>query len=165
MELEESTCLTSDCTTKPQSSRQYGTGTKREIKSIDFWRQWPHQETLIHPKQSGIIKRCYLNNWKISRSISDHFTVGSWLFRLGNFPWQGMLTSSTITGLPRGALVVKNPPAKARDAREAVQSLHWEDPLEDVMATHSSILAWRIPWAEQLSGLQYKGLQTERCSW
>ena len=33
--LEESTCLTSDCTTKPQSSRQYGTGTKK--KYIDQW--------------------------------------------------------------------------------------------------------------------------------
>ena len=30
-----------------------------------------------------------------------------------------------------------------------VQSLGWEDPLEEVMATHSSILAWRIPWTEE----------------
>ena len=34
-----------------------------------------------------------------------------------------------------------------------VQSLGWEDPLEKEMATHSSILAWRIPWTEELSGL------------
>ena len=33
-----------------------------------------------------------------------------------------------------------------------VQSLGWEDPLEKEMATHSSILAWRIPWAEELVG-------------
>ena len=33
-----------------------------------------------------------------------------------------------------------------------VQSLDWEDPLEKVMATHSSILAWRIPWAEEPGG-------------
>ena len=43
------------------------------------------------------------------------------------------------------ALVVKNPPANAGDARDGVQSLGWEDPLEEDMATHSSILAWRIP--------------------
>ena len=35
-----------------------------------------------------------------------------------------------------------------------VQSLGQEDPLEKEMATHSSILAWRIPWTEELSGLQ-----------
>ena len=35
-----------------------------------------------------------------------------------------------------------------------VRSLGWEDPLEKEMATHSSILAWRIPWTEELGGLQ-----------
>ena len=41
-----------------------------------------------------------------------------------------------------------------------VPSLGWEDPLEDGMATHSSILAWRIPWTEEPGGLQCMGLQT-----
>ena len=40
-----------------------------------------------------------------------------------------------------------------------VQSLGWEDLLEDGMATHSSILAWRIPWAEEPGGLQSTGSQ------
>ena len=35
-----------------------------------------------------------------------------------------------------------------------VQSLDWEDPLEEKMATHSSILFWEIPWAEKPGGLQ-----------
>ena len=35
-----------------------------------------------------------------------------------------------------------------------VGSLGWEDPLEEGMATHSSILAWRFPWTEELGGLQ-----------
>ena len=35
-----------------------------------------------------------------------------------------------------------------------VQSLSWEDPLEEDMATHSSILAWGIPWTEEPGGLQ-----------
>ena len=40
-----------------------------------------------------------------------------------------------------------------------VQFLGWEDPLEEGMATHSSILAWRIPWTEEPSGLQSMGSQ------
>ena len=43
-----------------------------------------------------------------------------------------------------------------------VQSLGREDPLEKGMATHSSILAWRIPWAEEPGGLQPMGLQRVR---
>ena len=39
------------------------------------------------------------------------------------------------------------------------QSLGWEDPLEKEMATHSSMLAWRIPWTEEHGGLQSLGLQ------
>ena len=41
-----------------------------------------------------------------------------------------------------------------------VRSLDLEDPLEESLATHSSILAWRIPWAEEPAGLQAIGLQT-----
>ena len=40
-----------------------------------------------------------------------------------------------------------------------VQSLGWEDPLEKEMPTHSSILAWEIPWTEEPGGLQSTGLQ------
>ena len=40
-----------------------------------------------------------------------------------------------------------------------VQSLGWEDPLEEGMATHSSILAWKIPWIEELGRLQSIGSQ------
>ena len=43
-----------------------------------------------------------------------------------------------------------------------VQSLGQEDPLEKEMATHSSILAWKIPWAEEPGGLQSMGLQRVR---
>ena len=41
-----------------------------------------------------------------------------------------------------------------------VQVLGWDDPLEKGLATHSSILAWRIPWTEKLSRLQSKELDT-----
>ena len=40
-----------------------------------------------------------------------------------------------------------------------IQSLRWEDPLEEGMATHSRILAWRIPWKEEPGGLQSMGSQ------
>ena len=54
------------------------------------------------------------------------------------------------------AQLVKNPPAMQETY---IQSLGWEDPLEEDMATHSSILAWRIPWTEEPGGLQSMGLQ------
>ena len=49
------------------------------------------------------------------------------------------------------AQTVKNPPAMQETW---VPSLGWEDPLEEGMATHSSILAWRILWTEKTGGLQ-----------
>ena len=57
------------------------------------------------------------------------------------------------------ALVVKNLPADTGDIKELVQSLSWEDPLEEDMATHSSILAWRIPMSRGTWGLQSMGSQ------
>ena len=58
-------------------------------------------------------------------------------------------------GSPGGS-VVKNSPA-VQETR--VQSLGREDPLEEGMATHSSIPAWRIPWTEEPGRLQSTGLQ------
>ena len=43
-----------------------------------------------------------------------------------------------------------------------VGSLGWEDPLEEGMATHASILAWKIPWTEEPGGLQFMGSQRVR---
>ena len=51
---------------------------------------------------------------------------------------------------------MKGPPAMQETC---VQSLGWEDPLEKEMATHSSVLAWRISWTEEPGGLQSMGLQ------
>ena len=58
-----------------------------------------------------------------------------------------------------GAQTVKNLPAMWQTQ---VQSLGWEDPLEKEMATHSSILAWRIPWMEELGGLTVHGVAKNR---
>ena len=58
------------------------------------------------------------------------------------------------------ALVLKNLPANEGDLRDMVPSLGWKDPLEDGMAIHSGILAWRdIPWTEEPGGLQSMGSQ------
>ena len=54
--------------------------------------------------------------------------------------------------------MVKNLPDNAEDDTW-VQSLGQEDPLEEGMTTHSSILAWRIPWTEELDRLQSMGSQ------
>ena len=54
-------------------------------------------------------------------------------------------------GFPGGA-GVKNLPAKAGDARDRALIPGWEETLEESMATHSSILAWRIPWTEDPVG-------------
>ena len=48
--------------------------------------------------------------------------------------------------------MVKNPPANAGDVRDSGLNLGWENPEEEDMATHSSILAWRIPWTEEPGG-------------
>ena len=50
------------------------------------------------------------------------------------------------------AQLVKNPPAMQETQETRVQSPGLEDPLEEEMAAHSSILAWRIPWTEEPGG-------------
>ena len=60
------------------------------------------------------------------------------------------------------AQMVKNPPARQEIW---VSSLSWEDPLEEGMATYSSILAWRIPWTEEPGRLQSTGFQRVRHDW
>ena len=61
-------------------------------------------------------------------------------------------------GFPGGS-VVKNPPVMQK---MWVRSLGQEDPLEKEMASHSSILAWEIPWTEEPGGLQSMGSQRVR---
>ena len=68
-----------------------------------------------------------------------------------------------MSSLVAVAQLVKNPSANAGDARDMlVQSLGWEDPLEEEMATPSGILAWKIPWTEEPGRLQSTGSQRVR---
>ena len=72
-------------------------------------------------------------------------------------PWaqKKMASSSSVLGLPWWLRWWKNLPAMQETC---VWSLGWEDPLVKGMATHSSILAWTIPWTEEPGGLQFMGL-------
>ena len=63
--------------------------------------------------------------------------------------------------LPGGS-AIKNPPAMQKLQEMGLWSIGWEDPLEEGMATHPSILAWRIPWIEEPGGQQCMGLQRIR---
>ena len=101
------------------------------------------------PYQPGWDHRVRHNLATEQQSLSEH---GKGLFTaLASF----RLQASQVV------LVVKNPPANAGDARD-VCFLGQGDPLEKEMATHSSILAWRIPWREEPGGLQSMGLQRVR---
>ena len=79
--------------------------------------------------------------------------------------WQAHWCGLIIIWLPLGSSVVKNLPVIQKLQEVWVQSLGQEDPLEEEMATHSSILAWRIPWREEPGGLQSTGLQRVGHAW
>ena len=72
---------------------------------------------------------------------------------LGSIPGLGRSPGEGVFFIAQS---VKNLPAVQETW---VQFLGWEDPLEKEMATHSSILAWRIPWVEEAGRLQSMGLQ------
>ena len=67
-----------------------------------------------------------------------------------------------------GGSVVKNPPALQEPQEIKVWSLGWEDPLKEDMASHSSIIVWRIPWTEEpgeLQSMEVWGSQRVRHDW
>ena len=69
-----------------------------------------------------------------------------------------LLVLCCLLGFPGGS-AVKNLPAVHERQETQVQFLHWKDPLEEELATHSRILPWRIPWTEEPGGPQSMGLQ------
>ena len=133
--------------------------------------QLHHKETVQQPAQkrpgteTGLYqeKHCRLG----LKETMDKMKEGFWT--------SGILQDRTVElfhceyALSRAsqvALVVKNPPADAGDIRVSgsiletwVRSLGREDPLEEGMAIHSSILAWQVPWTEGPGGLQSTGSQ------
>ena len=75
--------------------------------------------------------------------------------------WLYILSLYPFLGFPGGPVV------KTSSAMQETQtwSLGWEEPLEEEMAAHSSILAWRIPWTEEPHELESMGSQRVRCNW
>jgi len=84
-----------------------------------------------------------------------HFTIPRAMYESFNF-------STSFGKDSQVAQWVKNPPAMQETQ---IQSLGWEDPLEEGMATHSSNLAWRILWTEEPGRLQPIRLQRVRHNW
>ena len=74
------------------------------------------------------------------------------------FKWE-CLNLGEVKWASQVALVVKNPPVNARDIRDVGLIPGQEDPPEEGMTTHSSILAWRIPWTEEFGQPQSIGLR------
>ena len=67
-----------------------------------------------------------------------------------------LIVTKATTWASKVALVVKKLPAAVQETW--VQSLGQDDPLEEDMATHSTILVWRVPWIEEPGGLQSMGI-------
>ena len=75
---------------------------------------------------------------------------------IGNsmLPFQDLISSTILTKNSKASLAAQRLKRLPVMQETWVRSLGWEDPLEKKMATHSSILAWRIPWTEERGGLQ-----------
>ena len=135
-----------------------------------------------------LIKLCYTKALEWSSLFPGHPKTKSFSLEITNLTsftkvfnfyhsTRGLLYSSTIQKLyrnthththtrdfPSGS-VVKNLPANAGDTGVQVWSLGQEDPMEKKMATHSSFLAWKIPWTEELGGLYTIGSQRVGHDW
>ena len=98
----------------------------------------------------------YVFLWLIHVNIWQKPRFDSWV---GKSPWRrDRLPTPVFLGIPGSS--------DNKESTSIVGDLGlvpgWEDPLEEDMATHSSILAWRIPWAEEPGRLQSMGLQRVR---
>ena len=129
---------------------------------------------LLKWKQTHVWSRFSFTRWSLSVLCSLPGRAPGWARRqplqrlslpeCAHSPWKDVTIWHThpFTGASLLAQRLKRLPAM-RETR--VRSLGWEDPLEKEMATHSSILAWRIPWTEQPSRLQSMGSQRVGHDW
>ena len=110
----------------------------------------------------------------VSTQVSGHLSLNpspdlTWLLPRVIMKWYSLaqpllVLHISMYGFPNGS-VTNNPSAMQETQDMRVQPLGQEDPLEEGMATHSSILSWRIPWTEEPSRLQSIGLQRAGHNW
>ena len=119
------------------------------LNGCNIWEKWQSTPVLLPGKSHG------------QRSLVAVVpgVTKSWT-RLSDFTF--LYFPLLVIGFPGMNQMVKNLLAMHETW---VWSLGWEDPLEKWMATHSSILAWRIPWTEDLGGIQSMGLQRVEHYW
>ena len=110
-----------------------------------------------------------LQDWSLHMQVSSmaRANARAWVLRCTawirlNDVWHLLVFMQKRGGFLGGA-VVKNPPATAGDVGSTPGL--GREPLEEEMATHSSILTWRIPWTEELSRLQFLGSQRVEHDW
>ena len=119
-----------------------------EFPAVEKWTlsPWPTREVLMLAVV-GMVQRFYLKGGNTGEPVRGAMR-GDFLERLG--VWLSFREKDNQGGAFLVAQRVKNPPEMQETQ---VQSLGQEDPLEKKMATHSSILAWRLPWTEELGRL------------
>ena len=121
---------------------------------MNFW-IW-HQKQM-QQKQKPTVGICQTKKFMHSKwNLPQNDKTAYWLGKIFAKPMSDKGLISRICGASLVTQIVKNLPAMQETQ---VWYLGWENLLEKEMATHSSILAWRIPWTEKTGGLQSMGLQ------
>ena len=135
---------------------------KKLLKRVSVCAYWSWTALL----KSNCMEHYFLQSCLLSSVLGEQkfkqdrfFSSSSGFISLLQFKGDLTKEASKVTQWSRVSLLTQETQEKW------VWSLGREDPLEEEMATHSSILAWRIPWTEEPGGLQSIGLQRVRCNW
>ena len=148
--------------------RRVGHNWEAELSYQGYQENWTTTTTIIwqrthscdegkpRSKSSFLLGKILLHGNRINLKCSRHIkctTVTT------SCIWYALYWASQV------ALMIKNLPASAKDMKDKGSILGWEDPLEEVIATHSSIHAWRIPSSEESGRLWLIGLWRLRHEW
>ena len=122
------------------------------------------QEALVHiRKDAGLsVPRNYCSEWSQHRDLNPYLQNLTPLFPRGRKLAQQSCILFKSQSLLEGFAGSSNSKESACNARDSGSIPGWGRPLEEEMATHSSILAWRIPWTKEPCGSQSMGLQRVR---
>ena len=102
--------------------------------------------------------------WKIPWTEQPGRLQSMGLLRVGH-DWNNLAAAAAGTNIAGASVVAQSVKNLLAVQETWVRSLGWEDPLEKKMATHSSIIAWKISWTEKPGGLQSMGSQRVRHHW